>query len=131
MDLPGDVGLVFRPTATDQVLSVANTDSGSSQLACGEDLSGGLSLTPETLAATFSVVPGDYNEWRVKGAEVSGVFVASANGVQAKKRQRLTVDGADDFEDIWPAAFSLAEVKTAFPGLDLITMTHDGSRVLD
>ena len=44
MDLPGEVGLILLPTATEQILSVANTDSGSSELDCGEEVSGGVPL---------------------------------------------------------------------------------------
>jgi hypothetical protein len=129
MNLPGQVGLIFRPTATDQILSGANSDSGSGELPWGEELSGGDGLTPEMLAGTFSVAPGDYSEWRVRGAEVSGIFVTSTIGVMAKKRQPLVVDGMYIGEEIWPAALSLAQVKAAFPDLDL-KMTDNGPVVV-
>lgn len=72
MGLPGEVGLIFRPTATDQILSVAKTGFGSSQFAGREEASGGVPLTLESFEDTFNVAPNDYNEWRVWGAEIAG-----------------------------------------------------------
>ncbi len=99
MDLPGEVGLIFRPTASDQILSVARTDAGSFQHACGEESSGGMPLMPESLEDTFNVAPNDHNEWRVRGAEVDGIFAVSPGEVWAKIRQPLMVGGVQIGEE--------------------------------
>jgi hypothetical protein len=130
MDLPGEVGLILPPTANDQILSVAKTDAGSFQHACGADLSAGVPLTSETLEDTFDVAPKDYNEWRVRGAEIGGIFVLSPDGVAAKIRQPLMLDGVQIGDDIAPTRFTIEDVRTAFPGLRLITMTEHGPMTL-
>jgi hypothetical protein len=123
MDLPGEVGLIFRPTATGQILSVANTDSGSSQFGCGEEVSGGVPLTAETFEETFQVAPNDYNEWRVRGAQVGGVFVVSPDVIWAKIWQPVMLDGVNIGQDIAPAPFTIDQVRAVFPALPLMTMT--------
>ncbi len=130
MPLPGEVGLIFRPTAIDQVLSVANTDAGAQQFGCGEELSGGNALTLQTLSDSFQVKAGDYNEWRVRGAEVCGLFVAHASGVNAKTVQKLDDDGLYGGDTIAPSPFSIAEVRVAFGALPLITMTANGPMII-
>ena len=126
MELPGDVGIILRPTAADQVLSVASTDSGSSELESGEELSGGVPLTAESFEDTFKVAVNDYNEWRIRGAEVVGIFVASANNVRAKALQPIVVDGVTIGETIAPRPFSITEIRNAFPDLEVITIGPEG-----
>jgi hypothetical protein len=126
MDLLGEVGLIFELTSVDQVLSVCNTDVGARQFGCGEEMSGGVALTPQSLADSFNVRSNDYNEWRVKGAEVAGVFVAHASGVNAKTVQKIDDGGFYGGDTIAPSPFSIAEVRAAFGALPLITMTANG-----
>ena len=126
MELPGEVGLVFLPTAIDQILSVAKTDSGSSQLVCGTELSGGMPLTPETFAETFQVDAGDYNEWRVRGAEPSAIFVVNPNKVWTKQRVTLPSDDLYGGENVSEVLVPVDQIRAVFPTLRLITMTPDG-----
>ena len=130
MPLPGEVGLVFRPTAVDQILSVASTDAGAQQFGCGEEVSGGVALTPQSLADSFDVKAGDYNEWRVRGAEVCGIFVAQAGGVNAKRVLKLDDGNAFGGDIIAASPFSIAEVRAAFAPLPLLTMTANGPMVV-
>lgn len=126
MDLVGEVGVILKPTSVDQVLSVSNTDSGAWQSDSGEDLSGGIAPTPQSLADSFNVGRNDYNEWRVKGAEAVGIFVVRAKDVCAKAKRTIGVGGPCESEIIGPSLFSIAEVRAAFPSLPLITMTDGG-----
>lgn len=126
MDLPGDVGIILRPTSCDQILSVSKTDSGSFQSDCGTDLSGGEPLTPESLEETFNVAPNDYNEWRVRGAEVVGIFVVSPREVSAKILQPVMLDGVKFCDTIAPAVFTIDQVRSAFPSQRICTMTENG-----
>jgi hypothetical protein len=127
MDLPGEVGVIFRPTAVGQVLSTKNDDAGSVQLTdTGQDVSGGDPLSEVTLQTTFDVALGTYNEWRMKGADVTGIFVTSERGISAKKQQSIECDGKFFDDTIGLASFTIAEVFAAFPSFDIFTMTPDG-----
>lgn len=90
MDVVGSVGVIFEPTL-DSVLSVSNTDAGSSILPDGTDQSGGVPLTADSLAATFEV-DGAYNEWRLRGAEVAGIFVLNSNSIMVKRPMEYDVN---------------------------------------
>lgn len=83
MKLCGDVGVIFQPTVA-SVLSVSNADSGSYAGSDGTDYSAGYPLDMDTFESTFEV-NGDYNEWRVKGADVAGIFIHNPNCVLVKK----------------------------------------------
>ena len=71
MHLFGSVGIIFSPSV-ENVLTVANCDSGSSDYA-----SGGKPLTIDSFNESLQVPPDEYNEWRILGAEVKGIFVAN------------------------------------------------------
>lgn len=72
VNLPGSIGVIFRPRSIANVLSVSNDNSGSQQLADGTELSGGQPLSRNTFEQTFQVAPGSYNEWRAQGRGRSG-----------------------------------------------------------
>jgi hypothetical protein len=122
MDLPGSVGVVFRPTVAN-VLSVFNSDSGSSDGRDGSDNSAGVPLTQESFLASFEV-RGLYNEWRVKGAAVCGIFVANVRDILVKKH--LSVPGGPDgpVRTIGADPTSLGDVFRAFPGVPVFTIEN-------
>jgi hypothetical protein len=124
MSLPGSVGVVFKPTCAN-VISAACSDSGSTMLPDGSDGSAGLPLSFETLASTFDVKIGSYNEWRVNGAEVVGIFVADPSNIVVKKEVGLVVDG-HEFKDVGATTIELNEVFAAFPFHTVFTMGQAG-----
>jgi hypothetical protein len=105
---------------------VASDDGGSVQLADGSDGSLGGQLSSATLDQTFVVREGAYNEWRVRDCEVVGVFVASGDGLLAKKKVPLCSDGVVLGYDIAATPIMLGEVFAAFPGLPVYTITTQG-----
>ncbi|OYU45718.1 MAG: hypothetical protein CFE44_06015 [Burkholderiales bacterium PBB4] len=113
MSLPGSVGVICKPACA-HVISAAGSDSGSTMLPDGSDGSAGLSLTPDSLAATFEVAPGSYNEWRVRGAEVVGIFIADPTNIYVKKAVRLSAGGVE-FDDVAATRISIDEVFAEFP----------------
>lgn len=121
----GSVGVMFRPTAA-SVLSVSNTDSGSFAAPDGTDHSGGKPLNMDTLEETFQVA-GHYNEWRVLGAEVIGIFVHNIYYVEAKKELQIPgLPGGEILNEIGVTGIKLAEVFDAFEPLQVFTMTPSG-----
>jgi hypothetical protein len=124
MPLPGSVGVIFKPLC-ENVVSAANSDSGSTMLADGSDGSGGFPLSPETLASTFNVWIGNYNEWRVRDAEVLGIFVADPPNILVKKEIVLNVDW-HEFTDVGATSILLDEVFAAFPHHSIFTMGSAG-----
>jgi hypothetical protein len=125
----GSVGVIFKPNAA-SVLSVSNTDSGSSTDNYGNNQSGGEPLTEENFEKTFQVV-GGYNEWRVRGAEVVGIFVHDISCIVVKKH--LQVPGLPDGEclhTIGGKCIPLSEVFDSFPNRPIYTMTPDGLKKL-
>lgn len=124
MSLPGSVGVIFKPTCA-TVISAACSDSGSTMLPDGSDGSAGLPLSPETLASTFDAKIGGYNEWRVNGAEVVGIFVADPSNIVVKKDVVLNVDG-HEFKDVGATSIALDEVLAAFPDHSVFTMGPAG-----
>lgn len=121
----GSVGVVFRPLVA-SVLSVSNSDSGSYAAKDGGDNSLGQPLSLDTLRESFNVV-GAYNEWRLQGAEVVGIFVHNIYWLEAKKLQ--DVPGLPDGEvlrDIGPIRIELDEVFDAFPAWPVFTMSNTG-----
>ncbi|WP_199135365.1 hypothetical protein [Delftia sp. ASV31] len=80
----------------------------------------------DTLEETFQVA-GPYNEWRVRSAEVIGIFVHNIHYVEAKKE--LQIPGLPDGEilnAIGVTRIELAEVFAAFEPLQVFTMTPSG-----
>lgn len=125
MEPCGSVGVMFRPSVV-SVQSVSNTDSGSWATPDGKDQSGGEPLTAESFERTFRVV-GTYNEWRIRGAEVAGIFVHDLRSILVKKR--ISVAGLPDGEilvEIGATSIPLLEVFDAFPALPIFTMAADG-----
>ena len=124
MPLPGSVGVIFKPTCAN-VISAASSDSGSMTLSDGTDGSFGLPLSPEALDATFNVWIGNYNEWRVRGAEVVGIFVADPSSIQVKKEVVLKA-GGHEFKDVGATPIAMDEVFAAFPHHSVFTMGPAG-----
>lgn len=124
MPLPGSVGVVFMPTCAN-VISAAASDSGSTTLSDGTDGSLGLPLSSDTLVETFNVGFGNYNEWRVRGADVLGIFVADPSNVQVKKEVVLIKDG-HEFMVTGATSISMDEVFAAFPQHSVFTMGAAG-----
>lgn len=125
MELCGSVGVMFTPSVV-SVQSVSNTDSGSWANPDGRDQSGGEPLTAESFEKTFEVV-GAYNEWRIRGAIVAGIFVHNLHSILVKKH--VSVPGLPDGEiliDIGATTITLSEVFVAFPALPIFTMAADG-----
>lgn len=124
MELVGSVGIVFDPTVT-SVVSVCPEDSGSSTAVDGVERSGGMPLTPLSLEETFATAAGKYNEWRVQGAAILGLFVADPDNILVKASQNFDVNGelihTNGLERI-----SLDDVSAEFPRLSIFTMGPDG-----
>ena len=120
MSLPGSVGVIFKPTCA-HVISAAGCDSGSTMLPDGSDGSAGLPLTPESLAATFEVAHGGYNEWRVRGADVVGIFVADPMNIQVKKPMQFSA-GGEVIETVGATPISIDEVFAEFPTHPVFTL---------
>jgi hypothetical protein len=122
MSLPGSVGVIFKPKCAN-VNSVSNSDAGSMTLADGTDGSLGSPLTQETLTATFDVQPGHYNEWRVRGAEVLGIFVDDPRSISVKKDLVFYV-GGEKVITVAADPIGIAEVFSAFPKCSIFVSDH-------
>lgn len=120
MELPGSVGVIFRPTF-EQVLSVLADDSGSSDFG-GAEKSGGHAPSEQTILESLNVPAGRYNEWRIKGAEPFGIFIANANNIYVKKKVQLSLNG-ETFDDIGSTNIEISSVIEAFPAMPIFTMT--------
>ncbi len=121
----GSVGVMFTPTAR-SVQSVSNTDSGSRTHPDGDDMSDGAPLTTESFEHSWNVV-GDYNEWRLKGAEVAGIFVLDTCNIIVKKwRDVPGLPYGEVLRTIAPGPIQLSEVFSVFPNLPVFTLGSDG-----
>jgi len=120
MELPGSVGVIFRPTF-EQVLSVLADDSGSSDFG-GAENSGGRAPSEQTILESLNVPAGRYNEWRVNGAEPFGIFVANTNNIYAKKKVQLSLNG-ETFDEVGCTNIEISSVIEAFPAIPIFTMT--------
>ncbi len=121
----GSVGVIFQRTVA-SVLSVSNTDAGSHMGDDGIDRTAGEPLSFDSFAKTFQVT-GAYNEWRVRGASVLGIFVHDIVRLGAKKR--LEVPGLPDggvLHEIGCTCIDLVEVFDAFPALPVFTIAPAG-----
>lgn len=123
MSLPGSVGLIFSPTLA-QVLSVCSSDSGSTDFG-GEEGSLGESPTEEAILGSLNVRSGDYNEWRIRGAEPIGIFVANPAMIEVRKAVTYSL-GDNKFSDFECKNIQLSDVFTAFPGKPVFTMGTNG-----
>lgn len=108
MDLPGSVGIIFQPTV-ESIISAHNTDSGSSSTPDGRDISLGSALSAETLVATFQVTSG-YNEWRLKGAPIKGIFISDIQNIMVKGIVKVSCE----IEDITTISLSNIEINRVF-----------------
>jgi hypothetical protein len=126
MALPGDIGVMFCPTVS-SVLSVCDQDAGSMVAHDGSELSAGEPLSDESLERTFCPT-GAYNEWRVKGAKVTGIYVRDTNFLTAKKEQHMAA-GSEQIVTIGVSSIDLSEVFEAFPSLRIFT--HDFSALIE
>jgi hypothetical protein len=128
MDLVGSVGLIFGVTSTSQVLRVRNADAGSCELPNGSVESLGVPLSKESFDDTFSPA-GAYNEWRVRGADPVGIFVAVPADIYV---QKYIVRGEAEhrWEGIGKDPISLDEVASKFPDQDIYTMGPNGLQLL-
>lgn len=124
MDLPGSVGIIFAPLL-DNVLSVSASDSGSHSLPDGSDASAGVRLSAETFEETFYPPICGYNEWRVQGAGVVGIFVSDPSDIQVKQRRKMS-SGPVEIEDIFATPVGLDYVFQSFPDHDVYTLGPDG-----
>lgn len=122
MELPGDVGVIFKPTF-EQVLSVLADDSGSSDFE-GAENSGGHAPSEQTILESFNVLAGSYNEWRVRGAEPVGIFVANTNKILVKRKQQILHNG-EALEVINRINIEILSVFGAFPKMSTFTMTAE------
>lgn len=120
----GSVGVIFKPTVA-SVLSVSNSDSGSYQAPDGTDISNGQPLDANTFEGTFRVVDA-YNEWRVQGADVIGIFVHDISHIEVKKAKQVSMPGGKIWNEIGTERIALAEVFDAFDGLPVYTMASSG-----
>lgn len=125
----GEIGVVLKPWSLNSVLSVNHEDSGS-YIANGVEKSLGKPLTLESFEESINcVVPGTYNEWRIKGAKTDGIFVASPSAIQVRCEQTLDCDGAPIKTNgiCYP---SLDDIKKYFPNERIWTMDESGPKLL-
>jgi hypothetical protein len=124
MDLPGSVGIIFKPLESN-VLSVSSSDSGSSVGCDGSDQSSGLPLSPATFEQTFYPNINSYNEWRVLGAEVDGLFISNPQDIWVKQKIDFAGHGFVT-SDIGATNVSLEYVLECFPHLGVFTLGANG-----
>ena len=123
MDLPGSVGVIFRPKYS-QVLSVCSADSGSSDCT-GHEGSMGVDPEEDAILESLNVPRGMYNEWRILGARSIGIFVSDPQAIEVKQEVALAL-GMESITEIGSVRISLQAVKEAFPNLLIYTMDDDG-----
>lgn len=123
MQLPGSVGLILNPKLS-QLLSVCGSDSGSSDIG-GDEGSLGEEPTEDSILRSLCITDGGYNEWRVRGASPSGIFVADPKNIQAKQKVKYTVE-EEQYTDIVSKRICLSQVFEAFPSLHVFTMGFRG-----
>lgn len=124
MGLPGNVGVIFEPTVA-SVISVSNSDSGSTTWKDGSYISSGVQLSKESFDLTFNVDSGEYNEWLVKGAKVIGIFVSDPRKIWVKKFVNIDA-GPELIKTTSPVPLKLEEVKNAFPAYSVFTLNSEG-----
>ncbi|GAB3105544.1 hypothetical protein GCM10027159_35070 [Lysobacter terrae] len=80
----------------------------------------------DAVQRSFDVNFDQYNEWLLQGADVTGIFVANPNLIQAKKCQVLQAEGLAPIYEIFPAIIDLAEIFAEFPAMPVYTMSDRG-----
>ena len=68
---------------------------------------------------------GHYNEWRVRGAEVYGVYVSDVDSIAVRKEVRLDV-GARRETFVSAEEVAIDEVVEAFPDCNIYTISDRG-----
>ncbi len=129
MDLPGSVGVIYRPRL-EHVLSVYNTDSGSSYHH-GQEGSLGEDPSEDSLARSLDEVPTDeYNEWRLRGAPPMGIFVADTSHICVKQWVTPNVPeelvSTENNPVLCRVPFRLDGVLAAFPNHCIYTLDKEG-----
>ena len=124
MPLVGSVGIIFEPLVKD-VLKVNNCDSGSSDHGSGGEL-----LTIDSFYRSFQVADEEYNEWRIIGAKVKGIFVSNLDCILTRQAVCLKVDGHDHEQIISAEPTTLHKVIAAFPKLQMYTMGPAGLKLI-
>lgn len=129
MDVTGSVGVVLEPRSVEDVLRVHHGDAGAYD-DDGTNQSLGEALTDASFDMSIdNVEPLTYNEWRVRGAKPIGIFVLDP--VNILVRQKRVMHGPfGSVEAIAAEPISLEEIRAAFPGESIWTMTPDGPRQL-
>ena len=128
MNLPGTVGVIFRPELSN-VLSVLASDSGASDES-GEESSLGQLPSETTLTESLEVPPGSYNEWRLTSAKPLGIFVTNIDHILVK--QLLKVDVPEeaaklmDENQLGWESLEFSMVEKAFTDQDIYTMGDEG-----
>jgi hypothetical protein len=129
LNLPGSVGVIFSPRV-EHVLSVCSSDSGSYESSDGEDFSAGVPLSESSLRETFNVPSGSYNEWRIRGAPLLGIFVADQHRIIVKQPTTLKIND-EQINDIYCTQIDLEMVFESFPSRKVYTLGTDGLVELD
>ncbi|WP_253515343.1 hypothetical protein [Methylorubrum extorquens] len=129
MDVVGSVGVVLEPRTAEDVLRVHHDDAGAFEVGM-ESLSMGKALSDASFDESIDlVVPGSYNEWRVRGAAPKGLFVVNPAVIMV--RQEISFEGPDGpMTTIGEVPISLDAVRATFPGWPIWTMTSAGPQVL-
>lgn len=82
-------------------------------------------LTVASFETSFSVSPGNYNEWRVQGAEIEGIFVADPNNIFVKCEVE---EGAGEWKTKTNGrkAITMDELFATLPDSRIVTMKSQG-----
>lgn len=131
MNLVGSVGIIFEPRSTDHIISVCETDAGSSVDRDGKSQSLGRPLSVEAVEQSLQGTFGSYNEWIVQGADVKGIFVADPDRIYVKKTLILDFPDMPDYmkssdPEIGMTEITLMEVFESFPSHSVFTMGANG-----
>ena len=124
MSLPGSIGLVLRPCSAASIIGISESDGGYSTMISGQELGGGDPLSHETFERSFSVPPGQYNEWRVRDCEVVGIYWEAENGELHAKKRIIMQDpdtGTPLSEEIVSDPVQVSYVHECFPDLPVYT----------
>ena len=125
MNLVGSVGIIFSPSVVN-ILTVDNCDSGSNDYG-----SAGNPLTIGSFNESFRVPNGGYNEWRIRGAEVMGVFVANPACILIRKVVPIIINEQEYEPTTSAERISLVEIFSKFPDLKVFTMGKNGPEELE
>lgn len=129
MDPVGSIGVIFKPRVK-SIISVCSGDSGSYMSISGEEYSGGKIPTKKNILESLNPT-GHYNEWRIKGAKVMGIFIRDDDNIQARGETcieippgLITEDSGDCMNLISLKRVTLQEIKETFPHLKIYTIKN-------